>query len=134
MTKLSDPSNYHHYTECDSEKDKVSFTDKTYKRLADELDEILSPGLVSKYIENNSLNEMIEQLKEFRRLSEESIEYKKKLAKIAFGFRELEKDIKNMFESEIKNKGLDLLGDFIRKIVNMSSLETEESATEKQKG
>ena len=27
-----------------------------------------------------------------------------------------------------------MLGDFIRKIVNMSSLETEESATEKQKG
>ena len=48
---------------------------------------------------------MIEQLKDFRRLSEESIEYKKKLAEIALGFRELEKDIKNMFESEIKNKG-----------------------------
>ena len=39
-----------------------------------------------------------------------------------------------MSESEVKNKGLDLLGDFIRKIVNMSPLETEESATEKQKG
>ena len=70
----SDASNSHRYTECDSEK--VSFTDKTYKRLADELDEILSPGLVSKYFENNSLNEMIEQLKDFRRLSKESIEYK----------------------------------------------------------
>ena len=35
---LSDPSNYRHYTESDSEKGKVSFTDKTYKSLADELD------------------------------------------------------------------------------------------------
>ena len=54
---LSDPSNYPHYTGTDIEKDKVSFTDKTYKSLADELDKILSPGLVSKYFENNSLND-----------------------------------------------------------------------------
>ena len=83
---LSDPSNYHHYTESDSKKDKVYFTDKTYKCLADELDEILSPVLFSKYFENNSLNEMIEELKDFRRLGKESIEYKNKMAKIALGF------------------------------------------------
>ena len=35
---LSDTSNYPHYTESDSEKDKVSFTDKINKSLADELD------------------------------------------------------------------------------------------------
>ena len=64
----TDPSNYPHYTESDSERDKVSFTDKTYKSLADELDEILSPGVFSKYFENNSLNEMIEQLEYFKRL------------------------------------------------------------------
>ena len=51
---LSNPSNYPHYTESDSqesdtEKDRVSFTDKNYKSLTDELDEILSPGLVIKY-------------------------------------------------------------------------------------
>ena len=45
---LSDPSNYLHYTESDSEKDEVSFTDETYKSLTDELDKILSPALVSK--------------------------------------------------------------------------------------
>ena len=45
---LRDPSNYPHYTESDSEKDKVSSTDKSCKSLTDELDEILSPGLVSK--------------------------------------------------------------------------------------
>ena len=78
---LSDPSNYPQYTEgdsseSDSEKDKVSCTDEVYKSLAEELDEILSPGLVSKYFENNSLNEMIEQLKDFRRQVKESVEYK----------------------------------------------------------
>ena len=56
-------------------KDKVSFTDKSYKSVADELDKMLSPGLVSKYFENNSLNKMIEQLKDFRRQGKESIEY-----------------------------------------------------------
>ena len=38
-----------------------------------------------------------------------------------------------MSEGEVKNKRLDLLSDFIRKIVNMSPLETEESATKKTK-
>ena len=46
---LSDPSNYPLYTEgdsqeSDSEKDKVFFTDETYKSLADELDEIYHLG------------------------------------------------------------------------------------------
>ena len=88
---LSDPSNYPHYTERDSEKDKVSFTDKTYKSLADELDEILSPGLVSKYFENNSLNELIEQLEYFKRLGKKYIKYKNKMTKIALGFWNLKK-------------------------------------------
>ena len=85
--------NYRRYTESDSEKDKVSFTDKTYKSLADKLDEILSSELVSKYFENNSLNEMIEQLKYFRRLGKKSIKYKNKMAKIALGFWKLKKNI-----------------------------------------
>ena len=131
---LNDPSNYPHYTESDSEKDKVSFTDKTYKSLADELDEILSPGLVSKYFENNCLNEMIEQLEYFKRLGKKSIEYKNKMAKIALGYWKLTKDIKNMSENEVKNKGLHLLSAFIKKIVDMSPLESEEEAAQKQQG
>ena len=129
---LTDPSNYPHYTESDSERDKVSFTDKTYKSLADELDEILSPGVLSKYFENNSLNEMIEQLEYFKRLGKKSIEYKNKMATIALGFWKLKKDIKNMSENEVKDKGLDLLSDFIKKIVDMSPLESEEEAAQKQ--
>ena len=131
---LNDPSNYPHYTESDSEKDKVSFTDKTYKSLADELDEILSPGLVSKYFENNCLNEMIEQLEYFKRLGKKSIEYKNKMVKIALGYWKLTKDIKNMSENEVKNKGLHLLSAFIKKIVDMSPLESEEEAAQKQQG
>ena len=68
---------------------------------------------------------MIEQLKDFRRQGKESIEYKNKMAKIALGFWKLKKDIKNMSENEVKNKGLDLLSDFIKKIVDMSPLESE---------
>ena len=38
-----------------------------------------------------------------------------------------------MSENEVKNKGLDLLSDFIRKIVDMSPLESEE-ASQRQQG
>ena len=103
-----------------SEKDKVSSTDETYKRLA-KLDEILYPGLVNKYFKNNSLKEMIEQLKYFRRQGKESIEYKNKMARIALGFWKLKKDIKNISENEVKNKGLDLLSDFIRNVIDANS-------------
>ena len=134
LFSLSDPSNYPYYTENDSEKDKVSFTDKTYKSLADELYEILSPGLVSEYFENNSLIEKSKQLEYFRRLGKKSIAYKNKMAKIALGFWKSKKDIKNMSENEVKNKGLDLLKDFIKKIVDMSPLESEEEAAQKGQG
>ena len=54
------------------------------------------------------------------------------MATIALGFWKLKKDIKNMSENEVKNKGLDLLSDFIKKIVDMSPLESEEEAAQKQ--
>ena len=60
---------------------------------------------------------MIEQLEYFRCLGKKSIECKNKMAKIALGFWKLKKDIKNMSENEVKNKGLDLLSDFIKKLL-----------------
>ena len=39
-----------------------------------------------------------------------------------------------MSENEVKNKGLDLLRDFIKKIVDMSPLESEEEAAQKGQG
>ena len=77
---------------------------------------------------------MIEQLKDFIRQGKESIKYKNKMAKIALGFWKLKKDIKNMSEIEVKNKGVDLLSDFLKKIVDMSPLELEQEAAQKGKG
>ena len=39
-----------------------------------------------------------------------------------------------MSENEVKNKGLALLSDFIREIVDMSPLVSEEEAAQKQQG
>ena len=55
------------------------------------------------------------------------------MAKIALGFWKLKRDIKNMSENEVKSKGLDLLSDFIKKVVDMSPLESEEEAAQKNK-
>ena len=75
---------------------------------------------------------MIEQLRDFRPQGKESIEYKNKMAKIALVFWKLKKDIKNMSEDEVKNKGIDLLSSFIRKIVYMSPLESEDQEAAKR--
>ena len=57
------------------------------------------------------------------------------------GWSRLENDTKNMPENEVKNKGLDLLKNIVRKIIDanqllddMLTLETEEDAAERQEG
>ena len=54
------------------------------------------------------------------------------MAKIALVFWKLKENIKNMSENEVKNKGLDLLINFIRKIVYMSPLESEDQEAAKR--
>ena len=60
---------------------------------------------------------MIEQLEYFKLLGKKSIEYKNKMTKIALGFWKLKKNIENVSEKEVKNKGLDLLRDLIKKVL-----------------
>ena len=83
----------------------------------------------------------MKQLKDLRRKNKTSAEYNNKTALLIAGLIRLENVIKNMPEDEVKNKGLDLLKDIVRKIVDanqivddISLLETGKEAAERQKG
>ena len=63
------------------------------------------------------------------------------MALLVIGWSRLENDTKNMPENEVKNKGLDLLKNIVRKIIDanqllddMPTLETEEEAAQRQEG
>ena len=121
----------------ESEKDSVSKLEK----LAIDADKILDHKLVDKYFHRNSLKEIVEQVKDFRCQNKTSAEYNNKMALLIAGLIRLENVIKNMPEDEVKNKGLDLLKNIVRKIVDPNQIlddlppsETEKEAAERQKG
>ena len=100
----------------ESEEDKSSVC--KFEKLAIDLDKVLDPELVEEYFYSNSLGETVKQLKDLRRQDKTSVKYNNKKALLVVGLIRLENDIKNMPESEVKNKKIDLLKSIVRKIVN----------------
>ena len=98
----------------ESEKDKASVSQ--LEKLAIDSDKILDPKLVDKYFHSNSLKEIVKQLKDLRRQNKTSAEYNNKMTLLIAGLIRLENVIKNMPDDDIRNKGLDLLKDIVRKV------------------
>ena len=128
-------------TDKSSEFNVFDFTtddlDKIYISNADDLDQFLldtekylDPILIEKHFFNKSLKKVFEFLK----YKKSTLYNKTKIILIKSWLRDLQNDIKNMSENEVKNKKLDLLAGLIEKIIdnneqlNMPEVETEESA------
>ena len=100
------------------------------------IDNILESGLVKKYFKNDSLTDMLEQLKHLIKNQSKKI----KMSLIEADLEKLKKDMKNMSENEIRNKRLNLLVNFIEEVLigdrmnDMPDLETEEYAAQRQQG
>ena len=100
------------------------------------IDNILESGLVKKYFKNDSLTDMLEQLKHLIKNQSKKI----KMSLIEADLEKLKKDMKNMSENEIRNKRLNLLANFIEEVLigdrmnDMPDLETEEYAAQRQRG
>ena len=140
--------NYYHdleeeeTSESDNEKnnqDKASVS--KLEKLAIDSDKILDPKLLDQYFHSNSLKEILKQLKDLRRQNKTSAAYNYKMTLLIAGLIRLENVIKNMPEDEVKNKGLDLLKNIVRKVVDvnqilddMPPLETEEEAEKRHQG
>ena len=132
---------YHDLEEETSESDEE---DKLLEdKLLTDLDKVLGPELVKKYFYKNSLREVKKELKNFRHQSKTSVELNNKKALLVVGLLRLENYIRNMSESEVKNKKLDLLKNTVRKIIDailqlldadIPPLETEEEAEKRQQG
>ena len=144
MFPLSDPSNYPFYASeenippniCSdsSRSSSPESDDNKFDKELTELDKVLAPGLVKKYFGKDSLREMAEQLKNHRRHKNKRAILGVKILLIKFSLLRLKADIRNMPKNEVKIKGLDLLRDIIEKIIDMSSLKTEEEAAQRQQG
>ena len=77
------------------------------------IDNILESGLVKKYFKNDSLTDMLEQLKHLIKNQSKKI----KMSLIEADLEKLKKDMKNMSENEIRNKRLNLLVNFIEEVL-----------------
>ena len=104
----------------EGEKDKASVS--KLEKLATDSDKILDLKLVDKYFHSNSLKEIVKQLKYPRRQNKTSAEYNNKMALLISGLIRLEIVIKNIPEDEVKNKGLDLLKNIVRKVVDANQI------------
>ena len=106
-----------------------------FGKLLINLDRVLDPELVNKYFYENSLKEIVKQLKDLTRKDNKLTEYNNKKALLVVGLLRLENNIKNMSEDEVKNKKLDLLKNIVSKIVDvLQKLESEEEAEKRQQG
>ena len=82
---------------------------------------------------------MFVQLTKFTKNQSKIPSKKLKITLIEIGLEELKSDMKNMSENEIKNKGLDILAQFIEEVLNsdkmndMPPLQTEEESEKRQK-
>ena len=76
----------------ESEKDKASVS--KLEKLAIDLDKVLDPELVEKYFHNNSLKEIVKQLKDLRRQDKTSAKYNIRKALLVVVLITLENDIK----------------------------------------
>ena len=111
--------------------------DAKFKRIA-QLDNILQPGLVKQYFKNNSLVEMIKQLKSLIKNQNKISAREAKILLTETGLSDLKNDIKYLSKGEVENRGLDLLVDFVEKLLiankmeDMPPLEKEEDAAKRQ--
>ena len=118
--------------------------DELYKAISN-VDNKLGSVLIRKYFNKGSLLELFK----FLRYSQNKATGGPQQALIEVNLLDLKKDIRNMSDDEIKNKNLDLIAYFVEKILDtvkkinqeqqpdttdMSELEDEKSAAERQQG
>ena len=99
------------------------------------LDEFYGPDLISKYFNRESLKEIINALRDYRKDPETLQKYNNLMVLLIIRLRKLDSDIKNMSKDEVENRRLNYLKDLVKKIVDanqklddMPPLETEEEA------
>ena len=104
------------------------------------IDDILEPGLVKKDFKNDFLTDMFEQLRNLIKNQSKISAKKIKMSLTEAGLEKIKNDMKNMSVNEIRNKRLNLLANFIEKVLigdrmnDMLPSESEEDAAERQQG
>ena len=105
------------------------------------LDKFYGSGLINKYFKETSLIKIINQLKITEKKPKTHQKYINLMVHLIIGLEKLKEEIENMSKDAVGNKKFGYLKDLVRKIVDanqkldeMSDLETEESATERQQG
>ena len=131
---------YEEFKEESESEDEKPEDDDNFEQIT-ELDKFYGSDLINKYFKNNSLREIINKLKDYRKNPKTQNKYHMFMINLVFGLNKLDNDIRNMSEDEVRNKRVDYLKYLVRKIVDvnqelddMPDLETEEFVAQRQQG